>query len=216
MSFDPPPPAKDRRVRRTRAALLGAAIDLVSARGTANVPVSDIADAAGVSRQLVYLHYGDRDSLLLEAALDLVRRELAEPWRQPPRKATTRDHALAVARHFAAHRAFYRAMFNSASAFALSRAVSGLLAPLRHGSLQTRFAEVLPPVLAADLGAFINGGSAALVYAWVTEGDEPLDPEAMADRLLAVGQVLAAALGSLPQQSKAEVPAQRADLAPDS
>lgn len=179
---------------------------LVSARGTANVPVSDIADAAGVSRQLVYLHFGDRDSLLLEAALDLTRRELAEPWKQAPANAAVRDHALAVARHFADHRDFYRAMFNSASAFALSRAVSRLLSPLRRHSLEARFGELLSPRLAEDLGAFINGGSAALVHAWVTETDGPLDPEAMADRLLAVGQVLRAALEAL--ERPADIPTQ--------
>jgi AcrR family transcriptional regulator len=193
-------------VRRTRAALLGAAIALVSARGTANVPVSDIADAAGVSRQLVYLHFGDRDTLLLEAALDLTRRELAEPWQHLPCDAPVRDHALGIARHFADHRDFYRAMFNSASAFALSRAVSGVLAPLRRNSLEARFGEVLPPRLAEDMGAFINGGSAALVHAWVTETDGPLDPEAMADRLLAVGRVLGAALEAF--ERPVEIPTQ--------
>lgn len=185
---------------------MGAAIALVSARGTANVPVSDIADAAGVSRQLVYLHFGDRDTLLLEAALDLTRRELADPWKQAPCEAEVRDHALAISRHFADHRGFYRAMFNSASAFALSRAVSALLSPLRRNSLEARFGEILPARLADDLGAFINGGSAALVHAWVTETDGPLDPEAMADRLLAVGQVLRAALEVL--ERPVEIPAQ--------
>jgi AcrR family transcriptional regulator len=193
-------------VRRTRAALLSAAIALVSARGTANVPVSDIADAAGVSRQLVYLHFGDRDTLLLEAALDLTRREIAEPWKQAPCDTSVREHALAISRHFADHRDFYRAMFNSASAFALSRAVSGLLSPLRRDSLEARFGEVLPARLADDLGSFINGGSAALVHAWVTETDGPLDPEAMADRLLAVGQVLQAALEVL--ERPVEIPTQ--------
>ncbi|MEU5873405.1 TetR family transcriptional regulator [Glycomyces sp. NPDC047369] len=198
MSFDPPSPAKDRRVRRTRAALLGAAIALVSERGTANVPVSDIADAAGVSRQLVYLHYGDRDRLLLEAALDLARRELFEPWRAAPETATGRARSLALARHFAAHRGFYRAMFNSASAFALNREVSGLLSPLRSESMRARFGDVLPGKLDDDLAAFITGGFGAMVYLWVTEGEDPLDPESMADRITAVGGLLGAALEHLP------------------
>jgi AcrR family transcriptional regulator len=198
VSFDPPSPAKDRRVRRTRAALLGAAVALVSERGTANVPVSDIADAAGVSRQLVYLHYGDRDRLLLEAALDLARRELAEPWEAAPETAIGRGRALAITRHFAAHRAFYGAMFNSASAFALNREVSGLLSPLRSEAMRARFGDVLPGRLDADLAAFITGGIGAVIYLWVTEGEGPLDPEAMADRLVAVGDLLSAALEHLP------------------
>lgn len=192
MSFDPPPPAKDRRVRRTRAALLGAATALVSARGTANVPVSDIADAAGVSRQLVYLHYGDRDNLLLEAALDLARRELTEPWRDCP--ALGRERALAVARHFSAHQGFYRAMFATASAFALHRVVTELLAPLRRDALVARFGDALPEGTADDLAVFVTGGGTALMSAWLTSGEDPLDPEAMADRLETIGRLLADAL----------------------
>ncbi|WP_322633473.1 TetR/AcrR family transcriptional regulator [Glycomyces albidus] len=186
-------------MRRTRAALLGAAIALVSERGTANVPVSDIADAAGVSRQLVYLHYGDRDRLLLEAALDLARRELAEPWQAAPETAVGRARALAIARHFAAHRAFYCAMFNSASAFALNREVSGLLSPLRSQAM--RPGALLPGRLGDDLDAFITGGIGAIVYLWVTEGETPLDAEAMADRLVAVGDLLNTALEHLPAVS---------------
>lgn len=207
MSFETPPPAKDRRVRRTRAALLSAAIALVSARGTANVPVSDIADAAGVSRQLVYLHFRDRDNLLLEAALDLARRELADPLEDAPAEAVGRERALVVARHFAEHRGFYRAMFEAASGFALNRVICGLLAPLRSGSLKARFGHKLPPQAADDLAVFITGGGTALLSAWVSSPDEPLDPEAMADRLLAVGQILTTALATLDRS--AEVPAQR-------
>ena len=67
-------PARDRRVRRSRAALMAAAITLVTERGTADVPVSDLAEAADVSRRLVYQQFRDRDTLLLEAALDLAGR----------------------------------------------------------------------------------------------------------------------------------------------
>lgn len=192
MSFDPPSPAKDRRVRRTRAALLGAAVALVTERGTANIPVSDIADAAGVSRQLVYLHYGDRDNLLLEAALDLARTDLAQP-RAETDELIGRERALAVARHFAAHRGFYRAMFCSAGAFALNKAVSRALAPL-----PARYGADLPAEVAEDLAVFVANGATALIAAWVSEGAEPLDPESMADRLLAVGKVIATAIDALP------------------
>ena len=68
---------RELRAVRSRAALFAAAVELVSVRGSANVPVTDLAEAAGVSRQLVYLHFADRDALLVAAATDLARRELA-------------------------------------------------------------------------------------------------------------------------------------------
>ncbi|THV27352.1 TetR family transcriptional regulator [Glycomyces paridis] len=174
---------------------MGAAVSLVSERGTANVPVSDIADAAGVSRQLVYLHFGDRDRLLLEAALDLARGDLAGLGEATAEAG--RERALAVARHFAEHRDFYRAVFSSASAFAFTKAVSRVLTPLPRASIEARYGEALPGRLAEDFALFVASGTTALVSAWVAEDGEALDPEVLADRLLAVGRVATAAVGEL-------------------
>ncbi|MEL6933154.1 MAG: TetR/AcrR family transcriptional regulator [Pseudomonadota bacterium] len=54
---------------KTRAELLDAAWDLISVQG-ADVSVSKIAKAVGISRQTVYLHFGTRGGLLVA----LVRR----------------------------------------------------------------------------------------------------------------------------------------------
>src|SRR5688500_12155330 len=92
-------PARDRRVRRTRAAVLRAAFDLVTARGSAAVTISGIAGAADVSRRVVYQHFGDLDAVLLETGLDLVRRELLPHIAVTPRP-DERGLALATVRHF--------------------------------------------------------------------------------------------------------------------
>jgi AcrR family transcriptional regulator len=52
----------------TRRRVLEAAWARVLERGAAGVSVKDIATAAGVSRQLVYFHYGSRAGLLLAMA----------------------------------------------------------------------------------------------------------------------------------------------------
>ena len=52
----------------TRARILETAWDRVRDGGTAAVSVKDIAAAAGVSRQLVYFHYGNRAGLLTAMA----------------------------------------------------------------------------------------------------------------------------------------------------
>jgi AcrR family transcriptional regulator len=52
----------------TRARILDAAFRRVRDGGTGAVSVKDIAAAAGVSRQLVYFHYGSRAGLLLAMA----------------------------------------------------------------------------------------------------------------------------------------------------
>lgn len=58
-----------RKPERTRAEILDAAWNLISENG-ADVSISEIARAAGISRQAVYLHFGSRGGLLMA----LVRR----------------------------------------------------------------------------------------------------------------------------------------------
>ena len=45
--------------------ILDAALSLIARRGDADVTMAEIAEAAHVSRQAVYLHFGDRGSLLV-------------------------------------------------------------------------------------------------------------------------------------------------------
>lgn len=179
--LSPHAPAKDRRVRRSRSALLEATVDLVTAHGTAAVPLSEIAETADVSRQLVYQHFGDRDTLLLEAAVDLIGSELL------PRlddAGETRERALLVARHFAAHRGFYRAVCRSSAAFALNRALTGLLLEAGREVVGHALGEDADDREVEDLSLFLAGGGTAFVNTWVAEGEDPLDPEAFTERFM--------------------------------
>ncbi len=179
-------PAKDRRVRRSRAALMRAAVELVGERGTAAVPVSDIADAADVSRQVLYQQFGDRDALVLEAALDLVRRELLDGPPEPDERASL----LALARHFAAHRRFYRALLTGPAAFALNKALTSVFLPLNRQHIGRVLGDRLDAQGVEDLAAFLTGGAAAVVNTWVVEGPEPLDAAGFTDRLERVRAVV--------------------------
>jgi AcrR family transcriptional regulator len=163
----------DRRVQRSRAALLAAAVALVSERGTTAIPVTDLAAAADVSRQLVYLQFGDRDALLVAAAADLVTRELTDG---------ARGNTLATARHFATHRPFYRAMLTGSCAGAMARTLNKLFAPANQRMLADRFAALDEPTR-ADLAAFLAGGAGSLINDWLVGGADPLSPEELAGRL---------------------------------
>src|SRR6266496_3647890 len=169
----------DRRVQRSRAALLSAAVRLVSERGTTAIPVTELADAANVSRQLVYLQFGDRDALLVAAAADLVTRELIERPAADLRAtagAGQAGGALATARHFATHRPFYRAMLTGSCAYAMTRTLNDLFAPVNQRLLRDRFAG-LDAATAADLSLFLAGGAGSVINAWLVDGADPLDPE---------------------------------------
>jgi AcrR family transcriptional regulator len=179
----------DRRVRRSRAALFRAALELVGEQGTSNVAVSELAAAADVSRQLVYQQFGDRDTLLLEAALDLARRELTaritvdreltaritvDRERRDPRMAVTLEH-------FAQYRSFYRGMLTGPCAYRLTVALSELLSPFNRELV--RGLGDLPADVVDDLTTFTTGGWAAVINDWIINGPEPLDVEPFAERL---------------------------------
>lgn len=187
-------PVQDRRVRRSRAALMAAAIAVVTEHETTAVPVSAIADAADVSRQLVYQQFGDRDALLLAAALDLAHRELRPRLAQAPAAWTDRDRPLTMARHFAAHRGFYRAMLTGSCAFALNQALTGVLVPINRQTIERFAAGRLDPGTVDDLAAALTGAGAALFNTWVIQGEDPLDPSEFADRITRLASLVTAAL----------------------
>jgi AcrR family transcriptional regulator len=56
------------RADETRARILETAWELVRERGAGAVRMQDVAEAAGVTRQLVYVHFGDRAGLLVAMA----------------------------------------------------------------------------------------------------------------------------------------------------
>lgn len=57
----------DRRVARTRCALKNAFIQLILKRGYDNVTIEDITDRADLGRTTFYLHFNDKEDLLMQA-----------------------------------------------------------------------------------------------------------------------------------------------------
>ncbi|WP_433519207.1 TetR/AcrR family transcriptional regulator [Nonomuraea sp. CA-143628] len=183
---------QDRRVLRSRATLMAAAVRLVSERGTTALPVGELSDAANVSRQLVYLQFGDRDALLVAAAAALVERELIPEVGDD--RAPRRARVLAMARHFARHRPFYRAMLTGSCAFPMTRALNRLFGSLiTTRGLREVFGD-LDDDTARDLATMITGGTGAIVNDWVVDADDPLDPEELTDRLLRLSTAYARGL----------------------
>jgi AcrR family transcriptional regulator len=177
-------PARDPRVRRTRAAVLQAVVDLVTERGTTAVTVSEIAEAADVSRRVVYQHFGDLDTVLLEAGLDLARRELLPCLADLREPVDGRAETLVMTRHFADNRVFYRALLTGSCAYALDRGLISLMLPVNRQGVAHKYGDRLSAQAIDDLAAFITGGAGSFVTAWVIDGAP--DPEAFTDRLLSV------------------------------
>lgn len=68
----PKPAERKRDAERTRARIVDAAVEELSAKGIAGVRVSAIADRAGVNKQLISYYFGGKDGLL---------RAIGDRWR---------------------------------------------------------------------------------------------------------------------------------------
>jgi AcrR family transcriptional regulator len=119
--------------------------------GGAGVRMSDIAKAAGVSRQAVYLHFDTRADLLTEAARRLDRRLGVDDLLAPSRAATDGESRLA---------AFVEAW---------SRLLPGI-APVAGALLAMRAADAEAARAWDDRMAAFRDGCAAAVRALAAEG----------------------------------------------
>jgi AcrR family transcriptional regulator len=178
---------------------MAAAVCLVAERGTTAIAVTDLTDAADVSRKLLYMHFGDRDQLLVAAAVDLLEREVLSQV-----KGTGEDpHTpmLTLARHFAERRPFYRAMLTGSCAFAMARALNHLFSSYNRTVVQWQFGE-LDQATQDDLAVFFASGAGGIVNDWLLDGAEPLDPEELAGRLFRLASVLGLADPSLAERGQ--------------
>jgi hypothetical protein len=141
-----------------------------------------------VSRRVVYQHFGDLDTVLLEAGLDLARRELLPCLSGFQEPVDGHAETLAMARHFAEHQVFYGALLTGSCAFALDRGLISLLLPVNRQAIEHQYGDRLTAQAIDDLAVFFTGGAGSFVTAWVVDGAP--DPEAFTDRLLDVMSVL--------------------------
>jgi AcrR family transcriptional regulator len=160
--------------------------------------VAAIAEAADLSRQVVYQQFGDRDGLIVEAALDLLRRSLLPDIADRP-ALSPRERALVTARHFAEHRGFYRPVLSSSCAFAFSRGLTELHLPHNRALVDDILGPERDPQTAEDLAVYLTGGGIAFLTEWITGASEPLDCDGFVDRLAYLHAALSRTEGPLPR-----------------
>jgi AcrR family transcriptional regulator len=134
-----PPVRGDRRVQRSRARLHRALVALILERGWDRVRVQDVCARAGVGRSTFYVHFADKEELLI-GGLDDVRDALR-------RRRTGGDPPFGFLRGLIEHADESRRMF---------RAVIGKRSGL---AVQRHFRKVVLELMLEDLEAHgIDGG----------------------------------------------------------
>lgn len=185
----------DRRVNRTRRCLREALFNLILERGYDSVTIEDITERADLGRTTFYLHYRDKEDLLMESAREMVDDLILQLSQLPWVRYTSRigetpnggmlEEALALTfQHVEKNAGFYRIVLRGEGTYSaiqrlrqiIIQAITDLLEDLqRNDKLSLNPQVPLEIYLHSLAGAWIG------LVTWWLENDLPYPPEAMAD-----------------------------------
>jgi AcrR family transcriptional regulator len=168
----------DRRVRRTRAALRDALLDLIAERGYEAVTVQDIIDRADVGRSTFYNHYTDKDDLLRDGFAGLRSILTAAPSAGGSSRQRLR-FSLPLLRHVHEQRRLVAALLSHGGRTRVLNHVEDLLTAIVREELDTLGDATTVPSDAT--ATYIVGAYIALMRWWLTDRPD-LGPED-ADRI---------------------------------
>lgn len=123
----------DPRVIRTRQLLRTALLELIHERGLEAVSVQDITERATLNRATFYLHYADKDDLLLHTLNDVLDELTALPMPVSPSNAGSPEPEritnffVGLFQHVAKNEDFYRIMLGADSTAAYAARIQAFV-----------------------------------------------------------------------------------------
>ncbi|MFW5713582.1 MAG: TetR/AcrR family transcriptional regulator [Brevefilum sp.] len=174
----------DRRVQRTRKLLQEALMALILEEGYDAISIQDITDKANLGRATFYLHFKDKDELLLEVMdqfladfLDQVPQFSQTQWRLEDPKAIIKLFDFA-----ADHYDLYRILIIGSGGITASRQLHQTIAENIEACIQKEIEEqgahpIVPPEFIAN---YFAGSLLATIYWWL-DSDLPYSVEEMAE-----------------------------------
>ncbi len=173
----------DRRVQRTRKLLREALMDLILEVGYDTISIQDITDKANLGRATFYLHFKDKDDLLVDV-MDQMMNDFME---QVPQLSTAQwqlEDIKAVEKLFdfaADHYDLYRILIIGSGGITASRQLHRRIAENIETAIQAELVEtgaepLVPPHFLANHFA---GDLLATIYWWL-DNDLPYDVGQMA------------------------------------
>jgi AcrR family transcriptional regulator len=188
----------DRRIERTRQHLVQALFSLLPEKGFDVLTVQDIIDRANVGRSTFYVHFVDKEDLLVQA-MDPFSADLKERQRRALRDGGASDaRAFAFSQelftHADGHRDLFRAVVGKQSAAILQRHFQRLQVELVREDVKALAAA--GAASSALVEAVVQHVASALfgLLAWWLEGKRRMSIEEVSDlfRRMAIAAVKAA------------------------
>ena len=192
VSRNAPEPALDRRVRRTRRDLRDALVALILERGWDAVSVQEVCARADVGRSTFYVHFADKEELLLSGFDEL--HAMLDESRRTERGSFA--FAATLIEHARENHRLFKAVVGKRSGQAVQRRFRDVVlrlteAELEHGGIDAR----VRPLVAR----YVAGGFVELLLSWL---DRPSGVDAVVltaqFRALVRGTLTAARAGTSP------------------
>lgn len=167
---------EDRRTQRTRKMLEDALLALIEEQGYDNITVQQITNRANLGRATFYLHYKDKEQLLL-ATLQALHDDLAQQLALFTFQDLATEHiklSTTVFQHVAKHNYLYRVLLSErGAAFARHSLTAYITRQVeRYGviSLLSALQGFEPAVPLSLLAEYVSGTLIATVSWWLNHG----------------------------------------------
>ena len=180
---------EDLRVRRTKAALFDAFIQLINAKTFDEITVNELCDTAGVRRATFYKHYADKFDFLT-AYTRLLRDDFDKETREKGKPALTSEYFVAYAQsivHYindnstAIDNLCKNSLFPSVFVTIFSQNYRDTMERLKVGVSD----GLVLPASIETVTSMCVGGVAGCIYSWLANGKKQ-SAEVVADQIGAV------------------------------
>jgi len=184
----------DRRINRTRRMLKDALLSLILEKGYDAVTVEDITERADLGRTTFYLHYKDKEDLLLES-IETIANELVKYISQSNLLPVATDSGpqpserympaiQLVFRHAGENEVLYRIILRGEGAVLASERIRSIINATANQIMRARLKENPPdvqPLIPLEVLSNYFAASLLGLVTWWLESNMPYPAEQMAD-----------------------------------
>lgn len=176
---------EDRRVKRTRAVLRDALMELILEKGYEAITVQDITDRANVGRSTFYTHFLDKQALLetgLEELHEFLAQQLVVPAAANGTNRRALSFSLSMFQHAEGHRRIYRAMVDKQSGVVVRQQLQRVLTDLVREDLRALVPSTGSAPVPLEVAVQYSASAFLGLLTWWLDQKVPCPPEEM-DRL---------------------------------
>lgn len=173
--------SQDRRIQKTRMALHEALINLMRERPYESIMVKHILDRANVGRSTFYMHYRDKDELLL-AGIGHLQSHLQEA--QHNAKSTAKNNcdrvigfSLAMFEHAYDHQDVYRTLVGGKAWLVIRGKMEDMIVQIIKKEAKSYFKQKETTDIPFELFAQTIGSIFWSVSTWWLDHKKPMTPE---------------------------------------